>query len=1366
MTTTLNTVNTQTQNVEGKGAIEMKTIQLIKVAKQTSKKDAYYPVTETSVLEAHINNAGAKSLKKVKNIRSRAINNKHFTLVSEAIRQGSKVEGVSAVEVSIPESAIIEINTLEDYQAFVELVKSTGCRTYSPLARRRLAEMGKRMVIVSDEGQKILKNISQKDFYVSADTVGGSVEFLGTDGFKVLNEVNLDSTIMAIAGTVKRTLEKHKHAERKAKQTKIVQISAEDCYYDPVRKVFVATKSVTATVSSTVLLERLNERGKKLVSLNLREGSALSEFVPCNEYDIDTTNLVNLNRIHEINKNTFEPVVIPEGAQLSTKIRRTERTRRHKNRLRAMLMLGIEIDGEVYYPVVQTAAQGRTAKLWMSNLENKEAVESFRQSLAFGAFGDFFSRKDQVVMAKLESRLGLNGSTSKSVGFDVTFKRVPDACRPVSHKIKYLERVKNPNAFLLPGGRYSKYYNVVDGIETSMNIVDGAGLMSVKCAATWDLKLGNLTQAEYDYFIKNFTTLKELRTTKDSKLMGIFKKIRNAKMVRRGSNVKGLLYMHDLAAEGVEEDVILSNSMCKEEPGDVVTGGEWRICNVNDYRWEKIRLSAQMMGTLNLPRKHIKSILDENLAAFTTGILSDYQTAMKLAGVLSDFNGKTSVATKVAKALAANPLALKDPWIRKKLLEMTKKAILGLKYGEVYIPGANYFIVPDPKIFFHELTNGKGSEFNHYTDEDLLQPGTVYCNGFEEWLGAHRSPNGERSEAMLAKAVKNDDYWYLENLLVLNSFDPIAEAAGGGDKDGDIMAVTNDPRIIETIRRNKSRIDYYIRQGLPDKAIKRYYSFESVIELYVTNSELSMVGTISNKAAHNMDYRNHLVYEMNQLVAQRKTLTNSEEDQELYFKLTARINEIVNTVRTIDHNIIILCGMIGGAVDAGKTGVQPVVAVEVEPTHIPEHFFAKELDYAGCLTPDKIEGIIEAQRMNNITVYRSESPLGFCYTYVAERTAEILADLEEEAKEVSQNIAASLIARFKQEEVDEVQDDVIRLIRNYGDEVRNLKRYKNSFEVLTSDEEAYFEEQFGLIIDRYSALMDAIHENKALVAAVAYSAVHNAEVSKSGFVAWGLCFEGMITLLGEGYHNASILLPSDVTPEDEAIVVRGTLFINGKMIRSTSLPVGKYNITEVDGRCYLLARVVGEAEYVAKEKDTLFQPTGEVFSAKATGFSYNRANNAEGLLALLEENNWEFTIRESREGCMMFYVDGNDLPIASYQSMKGAVLTTVKRQVNKRCRLVNPLENSMGVNGIYRLNKSGEIVMKGAVELVFEVIGEATSLFDAHNKDEVVEAKQVEPVNTVTAYEALDFSYTSVDEEDLAILAMYERELERENMYC
>ena len=80
-------------------------------------------------------------------------------------------------------------------------------------------------------------------------------------------------------------------------------------------------------------------------------------------------------------------------------------------------------------------------------------------------------------------------------------------------------------------------------------------------------------------------------------------------------------------------------------------------------------------------------------------------------------------------------------------------------------------------------------------------------------------------------------------------------------------------------------------------------------------------------------------------------------------------------------------------------------------------------------------------------------------------------------------------------------------------------------------------DQFALVIDQYRALMASVHENQALVAAVCYGSVHDTKVSGSIYAPWGLCFEGMITLLGEGYHNASILLPSDVTPEDEAIVV-------------------------------------------------------------------------------------------------------------------------------------------------------------------------------------------------------------------------------------
>ena len=58
-----------------------------------------YPVTNKSVLDAHIQHAGAESLKGVKNIHSRGINNMHFALVSQAVAKEEALTGVSVVDI-------------------------------------------------------------------------------------------------------------------------------------------------------------------------------------------------------------------------------------------------------------------------------------------------------------------------------------------------------------------------------------------------------------------------------------------------------------------------------------------------------------------------------------------------------------------------------------------------------------------------------------------------------------------------------------------------------------------------------------------------------------------------------------------------------------------------------------------------------------------------------------------------------------------------------------------------------------------------------------------------------------------------------------------------------------------------------------------------------------------------------------------------------------------------------------------------------------------------------------------------------------------------------------------------------------------
>lgn len=1341
MTTTLNTVNTQTQNVEGKGAIAMNNLT---VAIKFEGK--LYPVTNKAVLDAHIQHAGAESLKGVKNIHSRGINNMHFALVSQAIAKKEKLTGVSVVDIWSNEDALIVINSVEDYEAFKALVRSLGCRKLTKEARKRLVNAGKHIIIVTDKGQKALKTTDQTDFYVSKNAIGGTIELLGyvkgEPAYVINNERSLDSTIMSIAGTVKRAMKKREKAERKLKQTDIFQIFYNDIAYDFDRDVFVVTRALRTKVSSSVLLERVMENGCELVSFDMNPESHMKQGAAHTTFVEAKGNILMLKDILAVDPKTGKPVM-PKGAVLG-KDNKNRREARRKIFLKALLMLGLEVNGKLFFPVVQTASQGRTGSVWISNFANKEEVEAFRQCLTYGAFGRVFAGEVKEVMAKIEARLGLNGSTSKSIGFNVTVKRVDDFEREVAHKAKALDNNENYD------GSGSNYYKIVDKIETILNVTDGCGMGSVEFFVEKAVGLGCISQAECDYFFAHYTTLAALRTTEDARLMRIFKKVPNAVMLRGGSNYKGLVFMWDLKAEGVKEDVMLPTSMCKEMKGDIVRGVEWRICLINRSKWAKARLSNQIMGALNLNREELKSLLDENLSAFTVNVLNDYNRALKLAGVLSDMNGESSAATMVAQALATSEFALTDPWVRQQLIKMTKTAILGFKYGELYIEGANYFVIPDPKVYFR----------NKYADEELLQSGEVYCNNLKGLIAGLRSPHCHISEAMLTKAVKNNDYWHLTNLLIINSFDNIAPAAQGMDFDGDRMLVTMDWRIVSAVQRNKSRVDYYVLQGLPGSARKVDYTPEAVVDLYVTRSVRDMVGQISNIAAHQIDLRNHLVFEVKQLQVAYKATDVISEKVQIKTDFDAKVKQILS----LDEAIIKLSCMIGGAVDYAKTGINPSIGKEVATTQIPEHFLMQKIEREN--ETRSLEELILEQKEKGIEVYRSLSGLGYCYTYVSEYMEQFMAELESEsAKSKSQQFAASLLLRFTQEEVSAVEGDVVRILKSYGNTMASLSRMKDNSSV--SEEE--MNDQFALAIDQYRALMASVHENQALVAAVCYGSVHDTKVSGSIYAPWGLCFEGMITLLGEGYHNASILLPSYVTPEDSVYVAGGMLYINGIMTQATSLPVGPYQVTETAGRCYIMARVKGDVINTAKEKDSHFHATGDVFMVKALGFKYNESKDAQGFMNMLANNNWEFEIKENVDGRVMIFVDGFT-PIAAYQTEKGANLITARQFTNKRCRLVNPLTSSTHANGIYYVAANGEVKMRQAVELVFEVMGEAASLFagQAEAVEYLERRRDYNPAEYGFEVGMMDatFEAVSFSDEEAALVALYERELEREHMYC
>lgn len=200
-----------------------------------------------------------------------------------------------------------------------------------------------------------------------------------------------------------------------------------------------------------------------------------------------------------------------------------------------------------------------------------------------------------------------------------------------------------------------------------------------------------------------------------------------------------------------------------------------------------------------------------------------------------------------------------------------------------------------------------------------------------------------------------------------------------------------------------------------------------------------------------------------------------------------------------------------------------------------------------------------------------------------------------------------------------------------------------------------------------------------------------------------------------------------------------------------------------------MARVKGDVINTAKEKDSHFNATGDVFMVKALGFKYNASNDAQGFMNMLANNNWEFEIKENVDGRVMIFVDGF-APIAAYQTEKGANLITARKFTNKRCRLVNPLTSSTHANGIYYVAASGEVKMRQAVELVFEVMGEAASLFVGQTEavEYLERRRDYHPAEYGFEVGMMDatFETTSYSDDEAALVALYERELEREHMYC
>lgn len=912
----------------------------------------------------------------------------------------------------------------------------------------------------------------------------------------------------------------------------------------------------------------------------------------------------------------------------------------------SMLSNGIVVDGVKYFPLAQSASQSRSGKLYMGS-KSLEEIKEFRDRISYGAFKK--NDGELVEVAKCESRVTLSSTNTTNVGFhDFDYTQiVKDMELSVSYRAKKIDEVIDPTGGVIG-------YTISDTEVTVNNATDGNSYIHPRKAAEFAKRLGLISRSDLEYFLAKYRSTNYSIMKEDERLFTIFNKIPNVFQVRCGA-IKGLVVMWDfdneLDGKHKGQSFVLHESIVKAIPDpEAEEQPEWRVANINNKRWGRVRLSAQFMTVLGMDLEDVSSLVHENIELMDKKILEDPKEALKFVnGIVRSSESDTCVetdgkelATKVAAALTANPRLIKDKWVRRQLRTLVKTAITRLKYGAVTVNGIYAYAVTDPRAYFRATLNKKG-EF--VSCEDCLQPGQYYLNGMTKTVAGLRAPHIHETETQLLNLVDDEELWFLKNLIVFNPFDMTAQASQGMDFDGDQMLITDDIRVVRNVKRD----NWMILQGLNKKAVKAIWDTQSVLDLYAKRSKRDNVGRLSNYALLFKEYKNYLTN-----LIKYNMLT--EADKGVAAKQIAGLEE----------RVIKLACLIGAEIDKAKTDIEPTITddlvAKVYPTWWPG--FKAEIKKEISNTPEARASYRELLTKKKGYFYgdgQCLTPVGTCYEIVSKWEEESAKDFAGEAGSV--DIARSLAKEVLIADVTALFPEVELAVKAYSAEMRAL-RGREKF--IAEDQ---FKEAMTELYDRHQIRFDGISDDKVSLAAATYMVSNDGKSSNSA--PWVFCFEGLMTLFSKGTHTMLFEVPGYLTEGELVESDNGGLFINKRFAGETSLPDGRYGVQMVGGRPYVLATRKGKPTLKARSvrgEVIENQYKGEQFyGVTAMGFKYNAVGTAKGFADALEASQGIAEIHVDENDRLLAYIDGIAIASIKAESVQtSGMITATRVQFNTR----------------------------------------------------------------------------------------------------
>ena len=334
----------------------------------------------------------------------------------------------------------------------------------------------------------------------------------------------------------------------------------------------------------------------------------------------------------------------------------------------------------------------------------------------------------------------------------------------------------------------------VDGATVKLNESDGYGLMCPALAARWSGELG------LGYVSGGFNT----RFSFEKGMVFAFD------FHRFADEVAGVGRVQDIWGNEVDVadvELILTASMLKLWSSYESCEHYLRCCAENNYSFcvtkacpEKLEswrnTNYQFLQSYELDDRDIDELIQPTVDRIRDVIHGDWRKTVLFLGGGRQHGNENTMCT----ALSIDPRMHDDPFIREKVLRLIHGEIDDAKIGAVGVHG-NYSIVSgDPyslcqSIFGLPVTGllRAGEIYNQYW-ADLAVPRAVV---FRAPMTCH---NNVRTASIADRPEIRSWYAHIPACTVINSWDSMAHALNGMDKDGDMVFITNNPVLLRRTR--------------------------------------------------------------------------------------------------------------------------------------------------------------------------------------------------------------------------------------------------------------------------------------------------------------------------------------------------------------------------------------------------------------------------------------------------------------------------------------------------------------------------------------------------------------------------------------